>query len=52
LVEYNDVEEEAIAVEDGTEIHLDVTGDTGGTRSQPRIKREFQWASKVKSLLI
>ena len=48
----NNVEGEVITVEDGTEFHLDVTGDTGGTRSQPRVTREFETASKVKSRVI
>ena len=28
---------------------MDVKGGTGGTRSQPRVKGDFEWASKVKS---
>lgn len=50
--ECNNVEAEVMSAEDGTEFHLDVHGDTGDKRSQPRVTREFETASKVKSRVI
>jgi len=50
--ERNNVEGEVVSAEDGTEFHLDVQGDTGDKRGQPRVTRELETASKVKSRVI
>ena len=52
MSECNGVEEDVVTVGDGTEFHLDVRGEMGGLRSQPKVTREFETAYKVKARVI